>query len=312
MSVTDGVTYPERAEGRMTMESMPTAPAHAKPASRDRLLWIVAVIAAFALYDVWGAWTEVGDKSGFAHGTGWTLTVIVEAFGICALVAWLADAPGPRSRRFAMWSAVIVFALSLAGQASSHLTARSQVPPAVVVVLVSVLPVIVLALGAVLIHLRIKDRAEAEEAVRVAAARAERIAAEAAEADERTALRAELEAQREALTAAETERSDAQREAAEAAAKADSAARKLAAISARKQPAKKPAISPRSKGASSRATEVPNDVDAQAEALAILAAEPDIKGAKLGPRVGKSERWGQLFLKGLATAPTARPDGGES
>ena len=46
--------------------------------------------------------------------------MIVEAFGICALVAWLADAPGPRSRRFAMWSAVIVFALSLVGQVSSH------------------------------------------------------------------------------------------------------------------------------------------------------------------------------------------------
>ena len=170
------------------MDDMPTTPAHAKPASRDRLLWIVAAIAAFALYDVWGAWTDVGNKSGFAHGTGWTLTVIVEAFGVCALVAWLADAPGPRSRRFAMWSAMIVFALSLVGQASSHLTARSQVPPAVVVVLVSVLPVIMLALGAVLIHLRIKDRAEAGEAARKATLTAERIAAEVSAADERTAL----------------------------------------------------------------------------------------------------------------------------
>ena len=61
------------------------------------------------------------------------------------------------------------------------------------------------------------------------------------------------------------------------------------------------------------ATQVPNDVDAQAEALAILANEPDIKGAKLGPRVGKSERWGQLFLKGLTTASAPNgPDAEET
>ena len=95
------------------MDAMPTQPAHAKPARRDHLLWFVGVIAAFALYDVWGSWTEVGNKSGFSHGTGWTLTVVVEAFAVCALIAWLADAPGPRSRRFAKWSALIVFALEM-------------------------------------------------------------------------------------------------------------------------------------------------------------------------------------------------------
>ena len=287
------------------MDGMPT-PMHAKPAGRDRLLWIVAVIATFALYDVWGAWTEVGDKSGFAHGTGWTLTVIVEAFGVCALVAWLADAPGPRSRRFAMWSAVIVFALSLAGQASSHLTARSQVPPAAVVVLVSVLPVIVLALGAVLIHLRIKDRAEAAGAAERSLAATAEAQREAAEESDLDALRAELEAARMALAGAAAERETALREAAEATAKAETAARKLAALAARKRtpqtPAKKAASAPRSDPAEDPATEVPNDVDAQAEALSILAAEPGISGAKLAERVGKSERWGQTFKKNLAGA----------
>jgi hypothetical protein len=47
---------------------------------------------------------------------------------------------------------------------------------------------------------------------------------------------------------------------------------------------------------------------AQAEALSILANEPGISGAKLGPRVGKSERWGQLFMQRLAT----RPAGGDA
>ena len=41
--------------------------------------------------------------------------------------------------------------------------------------------------------------------------------------------------------------------------------------------------------------------DAQAEALSILAAEPDISGAQLGLRVNKSKRWGQDFKGQLAT-----------
>jgi len=43
---------------------------------------------------------------------------------------------------------------------------------------------------------------------------------------------------------------------------------------------------------------------ARSEALAIIAAEPGIKGKDLGPRVGRSERWGQDFKNNLAiTAP---------
>ena len=55
------------------MSEMGTAPAHARPARRDHL-WVLAVIAGFALFDVWESWTQVGNKSGFAHGTGWTLS----------------------------------------------------------------------------------------------------------------------------------------------------------------------------------------------------------------------------------------------
>lgn len=170
---------------------------HAAPARRDHL-WVLAVIAAFALYDVWGGWTQIGDKSGFAHGTGWTLTVIVEVYWGYALYAWLAAAPGRRSRRFAMWSAAGVFVLSLAGQASAHLAAH-KMPPAGVVVFVSTLPVIVLALIAVLIHLRHIDRAEAAEVAQEAAGQTE-LAKVRAELDETRetarALRAHLEASR--------------------------------------------------------------------------------------------------------------------
>jgi hypothetical protein len=114
------------------------------------------------------------------------------------------------------------------------------------------------------------------------------------EAAEQSALRAELEAERDARETAEAARDAAQSEAAETAAEAETLTRRLAAVPAPKRTRKPPARKP--------AAKVPNDVDAQAEALVILAAEPDIKGAQLGPRVGRSGRWGQDFKKNLATA----------
>ena len=161
---------------------------HAAKTSRD-YLWVTAVIAVFALFDVWGGWTEIGNKSGFAHGTGWTLTVIVEAYWGYALYAWLAAAPGPRSRKFAMRSAAVVFVFSLAGQGFAHLYAH-KTPPAEVVVFVSALPVIVLGLIAFLVHLRQIDRAEMAEAE-----------GGVAEQTELAAVRAELS---EAVTAVRT------------------------------------------------------------------------------------------------------------
>src|SRR5690242_7339686 len=114
MSVTGGVEYPDLADGEHTMDGMAHEPEHAKTSHRDHV-WVLAVIAAFALFDVWGAWSQVGDKSGFRAGhtgTGWTLTVIVEAAAGYFLFAWF-SAPGKRSRRWAMWSAFAPLALSL-------------------------------------------------------------------------------------------------------------------------------------------------------------------------------------------------------
>jgi hypothetical protein len=118
----------------------------------------------------------------------------------------------------------------------------------------------------------------------------------------REASAGELRTTREALNAAIEARNDAETRAAEADAQAATLTRKLAATAGAKRTRKKAGAA----GPAAAETTVPNDVDAQAEALAILAREPDISGAKLGPRVRKSERWGQLFLKQLA----ARPAGG--
>jgi hypothetical protein len=299
----------------MTMDDMPNPPAHAKPARRDHL-WVLVLIAACALTAVWGSWLEIGDKSGFAPlgplSTGWTPAVIVEAYWGYTLFAWLAGAPGRRSKRFAMWSFFAMFTLSLIGQASSHLTAHSK-PPAAVVVFMSDLPVVVVACVAVLIHLRQLDRAEAVQAEE-AARKAERARAEAAAADdERTALRIQLDTALAAVEPLQADLETARNELARVTAKADQFARKLAAASGAKRtakpPANKTASSPRNKAPNSPPeTEVPNDVDTQAEALLILAAEPTISGSDLGLRLGKTKRYGQI-LKNKLAGSVAGPDG---
>ncbi len=308
------------------MDAMPPVPAHAKPARRD-LLWVLILIAACGLLEVWASWLQIGSVSGFpklgAMTTGWILPVTTEAYWTAALYAWLVDPAGPKSKKFAMGSGGAVFLLSLAGQESDHLLAAAgrTVPPVWVVGGVTALPLIAVALVAVLMHLRQADREAAARAQAKAAEGAAQLAAEAVADDERTALRADLDALaaeveplREALAAA-------QEETAKTLAKNEILTRRLAAAAPRKRtpqkpaskPAADPATAPRSDPAEDPATGVPNDVDAQAEALSILAAEPDISGAKLAERVGMSERWGQTLKKNLAGSATPKgPDAEDS
>lgn len=263
---------------------MTPEPSPAKSA-RDHL-WVLAVIAAFALFDVWGAWAQVGDKSGFAvghTGTGWTLTVIVEAAAGYFLFAWF-SAPGRRSRRFAMCSAFATLALSFVGQGASSIAAAAQLP-AWLAVFVKDLPVVVLALIAVLIHMRRLDREDAGAAVR-----------EDVKDAEIGALRERLEALAGETVPLREALATAQREVEAGAAKRAILERKLAA-----QTPPQRARPPRAKGAAARATQAQEeDVDARTKALAVLAAEPDISGAELGPRVGMSKRWGQMHKPDLA------------
>jgi hypothetical protein len=291
------------------MDAMP--PAHAKHAPKD-YLWVLAVIAACALIKVSPSWVGIGAAAGFPRfgkmPTDWTLAVIMEAYWGYALYAWLAAAPGVRSRRFAMWSAAGVFILSLAGQSAARLVGMK-----VMTAFANGMPVIVLALIAILVHLRKLDRAAlagAEEAAR----KDERAhAEEAAAADERTALRAgldalaaEVEPLREALAAAEEET-------ARATAKAESLAAKLTAQKPNRTRTKAPNAArrkdpnsaPNGKANAAPETEVPDDFDARAEALEVWLANPQITGKELGARVGLGERWGQLRKTEFAKASAA-------
>lgn len=299
---------------RTTMDAMPPPPAHAKP--KDHL-WVLVIIAAACGLEVCATWVGIGSRSGFpvirlpygiAHiPTDFCLMVCMEAYAGYAIFIWLTRT-GRRSGPFAMWSGLAAAAASITAQVAYHVTGTQAVPPPWLVGLVSALPVIALILAALLIHLVRLDRDETEEADRAAAEQTEiaRLSAEtaawktawskavagaqAAVAAERTALRAELDALRGALETA-------QNEAAQTAQKNEILARKLDAATR----AKKRASQPRTDRANARAKQArEQDVDARTKALSVLAAEPDISGSALGPRVGMSKRWGNLHRAELA------------
>lgn len=305
----------------------------------DRFLWPAAVIAACVMLEVWASWLQIGSVSGFPKfggmTTGWILPVSTEAYWSCALFAWLAGAPGSASRKFAMWSAAGMFVLSLGGQESAHLleAGRRAAPPAVVVGFVSALPLVSLALIALLVHLRHADREKAVAVARAAAQAAREAALERAEADERTALRAELETARGTLEAERRARTDAQQEAArlasaeaeraqavtardDALAAAESAQGALADAERRAARAEdRAARADRKTGAhagprharTGSAAEAPAGRtqleiarDARAKAEGILAERPGISGAELAAECGMKERWGQTVKKQVA------------
>lgn len=307
------------------MDGMPK-PKHAIPAApetrrRDHL-WVLFLIAACVLAEVWASWVGIGAISGFPVikgkiPTDWVLAVAMEAYWGYALYAWLVASPGPKSRAMAMWSCGVVFALSLAGQVLYH---ELTVPPGttpgrrVVIGFVTSLPVIVLALIAVLIHMRHADREDAQEAARREAEAIALAATERAEADERAFLRRELanvtaraeevvSDLRAELDEAQGALASARREAAEALARADALSAKLAAASDQK-PRKAPAAR---SGSGARSQD--EDLTTEARALMELAADPSLKeprmGGELARRLGVSPATGRRLHARLTAQESA-------
>jgi hypothetical protein len=138
--------------------------------------WPLLVLAAPAAAEVWSGWVGIAQKTGFGlvsplpgilpslHlDTSITLPVGVEAYAAYALRAWLAGEhwfSGP-TRRFAKWSAICSFALGMAGQVAYHLLAQAGTAraPWPVTMIVSCLPVLVLAMGTTLAHMLRADAA---------------------------------------------------------------------------------------------------------------------------------------------------------
>jgi hypothetical protein len=138
--------------------------------------WPLLVLAAPAAAEVWSGWVGIAQKTGFGlvsplpgilpslHlDTSITLPVGVEAYAAYALRAWLADghSVSGRTRRFAKWSAICSFALGMAGQVAYHLLAQAGAAraPWPVIMIVSCLPVLVLAMGTTLAHMLRTDAA---------------------------------------------------------------------------------------------------------------------------------------------------------
>jgi hypothetical protein len=132
--------------------------------------WPLLVLAAPAAAEVWSGWVGIAQKTGFGlvsplpgiwpsvHlDTSITPPVGVEAYAAYALRAWLAreHAVSGRTRRFAKWSAICSFALGMAGQVAYHLLAQAGAAraPWPVTMVVSCLPVLVLAMGTALVHM---------------------------------------------------------------------------------------------------------------------------------------------------------------
>src|SRR6185437_1682598 len=301
MTVTPGVGYPDRAEDRMTIDGM--TPAHAKPVRKDRL-WVLGIVAICCLIKVWPSWVGIGAAAGFPviggkHGmpTDWTLAVIVEAYWAYAVYAWLAAPAGRRSTAFAMGSAAGVFVLSLIGQGAEQWMAASAVAA-----FANDMPVLILALIAVLVHLRHVDRAESEATEQAQRAAELEAHEEGAAADERAALRAELEAAQAALETERQAASAAAQRAEQAEAKTERLTRKLAGQNPNRTRTKNPNegrrtdpnAAPNGNPNSAPETRVPKDVNARTEALGYWLANPDITGAELGEKCGRGERWGQM------------------
>ena len=141
-------------------------PAHVRPLRS----WPLLVLALPAAVAVWSGWVGIGRLTGFGEvhplpgiwdslhlDTAVTLPVGVKAYAAYALRAWLSSstAVSPRTRRFARWSAIGSLVLGMAGQVAYHLLtqAHSRHAPWGITTAVSCLPVLVLGMGAALVHM---------------------------------------------------------------------------------------------------------------------------------------------------------------
>ena len=130
-------TGPDRAD--VLAEDRSAAVTSSRTAVRS---WPLLVLAVPGAAEVWSGWVGIAQLTGFGMvaplpgiwptlhlDTSITLPVGVEAYAAYALRAWLAGehAVSPRTRRFAKWSAMLSFALGMAGQVTYHLLAGAGV-----------------------------------------------------------------------------------------------------------------------------------------------------------------------------------------
>ncbi|MFG2059652.1 ABC transporter permease [Micromonospora sp. NPDC048930] len=168
---TPAVTAVERS-AEVTAPGHPGTPATAAT-GRRAVAWPVVLLALPAFVAIWSGWVGLGGLTGFgvvhplpgiADGvslnTAITLPIGVETYGAYALYVWLSGRVPDRARRFAKYSAIGSLAIGSLGQIAYHLlVAPPTGAPWWITTAVSVLPVLVLGMGAALAHLVREDPA---------------------------------------------------------------------------------------------------------------------------------------------------------
>lgn len=237
--------------------------------------WPLFLIAAPAAVAVWSGWVGLGGMCGFGviHplpgiwdsvkvNTAITLPIGVEAYGAYAMGAWLRLPPGHPARKFAKRSAIGSLLLGMLGQVAFHLlnAAHAIRAPWPIVALVSCLPVVVLGFGAGLTHLLGQGGED--------------------EADE---VSDEPQLPLEALSAAS---------------RPSMSTFSTATAEADQEPASEDVKEPARAGGSHAAPKA-RTWSRQRRVAAIVANNPNIKGAELGRKLGVHPRTGQRELNKL-------------
>jgi hypothetical protein len=147
-------------------QAPPARPTRARSVRSGRLTLVLLALPAFVA--IWSGWVGLGMLTGFgpvhllpgiADGfvvnSAITLPIGVEAYAAFALRVWLTESSTVRARRFAKRSTIGSLVLGAAGQVAYHLMSAAGVTkaPALVTMLVSCLPVVVLGCAAGLAHL---------------------------------------------------------------------------------------------------------------------------------------------------------------
>jgi hypothetical protein len=141
---------------------------------KKRRKWPLLVMGAGASVTLWSGWVGLGKFTGFGEvhplpgiwdsfhlNTAITLPVGMEAYAAYGVGVWLDRDNPARARRFACWSSIAALMLGMVGQVAYHeLVAHQQrAAPGWLVAAVACLPVVVVAMAAILHHLQGEESA---------------------------------------------------------------------------------------------------------------------------------------------------------
>lgn len=146
---------------------------------KKRKKWPLLIMGAGASVTIWSGWVGLGRMTGFGDvhplpgiwdsfhlNTAITLPVGMEAYAAYGIGVWLDRDNPARARNFAKWSSLAALALGMTGQAAYHelVASHHAAAPGWLVVAVACLPVVIVAMAAILHHLQGEEDGETDAA----------------------------------------------------------------------------------------------------------------------------------------------------